>query len=337
MAVRGGVAVDDDRRLRIAAELVGVRHDVGARAPEEDLQVRGGERLAAHRGGSDAERPEVVRVGVIDAVVGAEVGEDPYAAPGRPRGHGRRGLRIPHLPAGDEHGPPRTGDRGVEELEVGGRRSGLGDRPRGHGGPVGPGELGLLRQPDDDRAGAAGDRGVHGVGDDPGGGGGVVEDEHLLRRRPEPAAEVELLERLAPAHLGGDEADEHDERGGVLVGVVDCDHDVRGARPAGHHGDAGSAGEAALGDGHVAGAALLPAHDGADRGVVEAVEHVEVGLPGHAVDPVDAVALELPDDEVAGRARSGARAPGRGLRGGRGGGCGFVAHGTTLTTDPVTE
>ncbi|SIH07208.1 Uncharacterised protein [Mycobacteroides abscessus subsp. abscessus] len=141
---------------------------------------------------------------------------------------------------------------------------------------------------------------MEGIDDHLGGLVGIVEDEDLLRRRSEPRGKVELLERLTPARGGGDEADEDDERGRILVGGVDGGHDVRRPRPAGDHGDAGDPGHPPLGHGHVAGTALLPAHDGLDRGVVEAVEDVEVRLPGHEIRPPHSVGLELLDDEMAG-------------------------------------
>ena len=163
----------------------------------------------------------------------------------------------------------------------------------------------LLGQAHDHGTRPAGHGGVHGIGDHLGGLIGVIESEDLLGRRREPAVQVEFLEGLATSLGGGDEADEHDERRSVLVGGVDGDHDVRGTGTAGDHGDPGDAGHAALGHGHVAGSALLAADDGGDGRIVEAIEHIEVGLAGDQVGTLDAVGFELLDEEMTGGKRRG--------------------------------
>ena len=280
---------------------------------------------------AETERAEVVRLIVIDAVIGAEIGDDTHAQGGRPVGDDARRLLIPALAADDEHRALRSPDRLFNRRDLcgGGHHLGNGARRDGRGG--GGDKLRVLRQADDDRAGPAGGGGVHGVGDDRGGLIGVVEDEGLLHGRAEPAGQVELLEGLAPAVAGGDKAGEDDERGGVLVGGVGGDHDIGSTRPAGDHRDARPAGHAALGHRHEARTGLLAAGDRADRRIVQAVEHIQVGLAGHAVDALDALGFELGDDEVP------SRAGGRGIGAGGGvlcgGGRGRVSRGGVSSGD----
>ena len=82
--------------------------------------------------------------------------------------------------------------------------------------------------------------------------------------------------------------------------AVDGDVGVRGAGAAGHHGDAGLAGELAVGLGHVRGAAFLAADHGLDVGSVQPVEHGEVAFAGDREYTVDAVQGQGIDDRLAG-------------------------------------
>ena len=54
----------------------------------------------------------------------------------------------------------------------------------------------------------------------------------------------------------------------------------------------------ALAVGHHRRAAFLAADDGADRRIVQRVEHGEIGFAGHAKDALDAVGLERLDDQL---------------------------------------
>ena len=169
----------------------------------------------------------------------------------------------------------------------------------------------VLGKTNDDRARAAARGEVEGVADVLGGAGGVVKDHDALGRRTEPCAQVELLERLAVAVGDRDEADEEDHRGGVLVGGVDSDEGVRSTRTARHHAHTGNFGETAFGECHEAGATFLAAHDRLNRGVMEAVEHIEVALARNSVDALDALRFELLDEQVA----AGEASLGRGFSG----------------------
>lgn len=64
-----------------------------------------------------------------------------------------------------------------------------------------------------------------------------------------------------------------------------------GTGAAGDEADAWSAGQLAVGIGHVRGGTLVAGDDGADAvGVVQRVEHRQVAFPGDAVDGIDGIA-----------------------------------------------
>ena len=67
-----------------------------------------------------------------------------------------------------------------------------------------------------------------------------------------------------------------------LEGSMQPDRGIGGAGPAGHEADAGAASELAIGLGHVAGAALLPADEKSDlvAGLEQRVGGGQVALPG---------------------------------------------------------
>ena len=127
---------------------------------------------------------------------------------------------------------------------------------------------------------------------------------------------VDLLEGLAVALVARDLADEQDHRRRVLERGVHADRGVGRARAARHEADARPAGELALRLGHEGRAALLPAGDEADAlaVLVEAVEHGEEALAGHAEDGVDALRDQRFDEGVAGEA------------------CGVMGHGVTAAS-----
>ena len=133
----------------------------------------------------------------------------------------------------------------------------------------------------------------------------VVDLAHPLGDAGEHLPVVDLLERLAPAHRARHLADQQDQGRRILARDVDAVAAVGRARAAGHHGDAGLAGELAVGLRHHRGAGLLAADDVADLAVVERVEQCEIALAGHAEGHVDAVDLELVDQDLAAGAEVG--------------------------------
>ena len=84
-----------------------------------------------------------------------------------------------------------------------------------------------------------------------------------------------------------------------------ADRGIGRARAAGDEGDAGPAGQRAIGARHEAHAAFLPAHDEIDRRrVVQRVEHREEALAGHGEDAIAALQGELVDQDTAAGAGS---------------------------------
>ncbi len=109
---------------------------------------------------------------------------------------------------------------------------------------------------------------------------------------------VELLKRVPAEERARRLADEQDHRRRVLRGDVDADARVRRARPAGDEADAGPAGELAVRLGHVRRRRLVAARDQPDVRVVKRVEDREVALPRHAERVLDAVQLQLVDEDL---------------------------------------
>ena len=114
-------------------------------------------------------------------------------------------------------------------------------------------------------------------------------------------AVIDLLERLAVDHVGADLADQQDQRRGILRRRMDADGGVGRAGPARHEGDAGAAGELAVGLGHVRRAALLPADDERQPvgDVVERIEHGEVAFARHAERVRGALCKQAGDEDFA--------------------------------------
>ena len=157
----------------------------------------------------------------------------------------------------------------------------------------------VLRERHDDGAGPAAGRRVEGARDDLGNARGIVDLGRPLGHGAEHGAVVELLERLALAHLAPDLADEHDHRRGVLPGDVDARRGIGCARPARDEGNARAAGGLADGLRHHRGAALLAADRERDLAIVEGVERGEVALARHAEHMLHAVGDELVDQNLA--------------------------------------
>ena len=147
----------------------------------------------------------------------------------------------------------------------------------------------ILRQAHDDGAGAALLGLEEGLRHHAGGARGIVENEDLLGLGAEPRLGVELLEGLAVAVGDRDEADEEDQRSGVLPGGVDAHEGVGRAGSARDHGHARLAGGLAVGLCHVRRAAFLAGDDGLHRGVVESVEDRQEAFAGHKECAADAV------------------------------------------------
>ena len=213
-------------------------------------------------------------------VVGGQEGLQRGAALGAPAGaadHGDRLLRL--------------SEQRAHVLQRGriGERDGAGNARQV--GDFGGGLLHLLRQRDHHRSGPAGGRDVDGVRDDfrgAVGGGGL---RHPFREGREHLAVVDFLERVAAGVLMRDLADEQQHGRAVLEGDVHADRAVAGAGAARDEGGGGTAGELAVGFGHVHRARLEAAGDELQllaRGI-QPVERVEEALPRHFEHVVDSL------------------------------------------------
>ena len=104
---------------------------------------------------------------------------------------------------------------------------------------------------------------------------------------------VLFLQRQAAEILALHLADQHHHRRRVVVGRVQRHHGVGQARAAGDDADAGAVAQPAVGDGHEAGPALMPADDHAD-GVAfgQHAGQADVAFAGDAEDLVDVVGFQ---------------------------------------------
>ena len=126
----------------------------------------------------------------------------------------------------------------------------------------------------------------------------VVDLDRPFRDAAEKALVVDLLPGLALLDAARDLADEQDHRRGILHGDVDAGRRIGGARTARDEANAGPAGKLALAIGHHRRSAFLAADDGADRRIVQRIEHRQIGFSGHAEDTLDAVCFERVDDQL---------------------------------------
>ena len=158
----------------------------------------------------------------------------------------------------------------------------------------------VLGQRQHDRAGTPVHRGVEGMAHHLGDAARIADLGRPFRGVAEHLLDVDLLEGLALARFAGDLADEEDERRRILKGGMDADHGVARAGPARHQADAGPPGHLAVGLGHVAGADLVARSNQADRvaRVPQRVEHAKIALAGHAEGEIDAMDLELVDEDL---------------------------------------
>jgi hypothetical protein len=104
---------------------------------------------------------------------------------------------------------------------------------------------------------------------------------------------VLLLQRLAAEILAFHLADQHHHRRRVMERRMQRDHRIGQSGPAGDDADAGPRAQAAVGDRHEAGAALVPADDHADG--IALAQHrgqADITLARHAEHLVDAMRFQ---------------------------------------------
>ena len=83
------------------------------------------------------------------------------------------------------------------------------------------------------------------------------------------------------------------------LGNVNGDRPVGRAGPARHGENPRLAGQLGFGQRHEPGARFMPAHNGLNRvGIMQRIKQGKVAFARHAIDPVNAVGLQPPYDEV---------------------------------------
>ncbi len=129
----------------------------------------------------------------------------------------------------------------------------------------------------------------------------ILDQEAVLDRGVGDARDVRLLEAVLAEHGANDLATQHDHGNRIGQGGEQAGHRVGGARPRGHHHDAGLAGGAGKAIGHVCGALLVPGEDQLDLRLVKGVEEWDGRATWQSKDGFDPFALEALYDFVAAR------------------------------------
>ncbi len=290
----------DQRLVGVGAfqqRVVGGRHFAHA-AADQQHEVGLLDRCRQLRVDADADIAGIVRVQMVEQHLAAEGAADRQRPGLGDAAHPRHRLGIPARAAEDDEGPLGLAEQFLQRVELGFAGAGFDRCVRQGGGRLDQAGQHVLGQRDDDRAGAAGGRDRKGAGDEFGDARGIVDLDHPFGDVAEEALVVDFLESLALLGVAGDLADEQDDGNRILHGDVDAGRRIGGAGAAGDEADAGLAGQAALAVGHHRGAAFLAADDGADRRIVQRVEHREIGFARHAEDAIDAVGFERVDDQL---------------------------------------
>ncbi len=325
LVVLGGVDVDVDDG-RAGGEFVDIAGDsvveAGAEAEEEVGLVHGpvAEGGAVHAKPAEGER--VVLGEGTDAHEGGGDGDVDLLGEGAEVG---RGLGGDDAAAGVDDGAVGLGDEVEDVLQL--LVAGVGELGEGLVGELDRGgedrgEFGLLdvlRNVDDDGAGAAGAGEDEGLLEDAREVGGVEDEVAVFDDRQGHAEEVGLLERGLADELGENLAGDTDQRDGVHVGIGDAGNEVGGSGAGGGHAHADFAVGAGPGLGGEHTALLVAGKDDADfvaagEGLVELLR----GTAGVGEDDVHALTREALDYGVG--AVHGATDFGLGEGGGRGGG-----------------
>ena len=287
------------RRRRNVEQRVALRRHLAEPAADQDDEVGALHPRQQLGIGADAEVARIARVVGVEQVRAAERRRNRKCKTLGEALHRRAGGLRPAAAAEQHDRPLRRPDHLLQPAHVGQARPGLDRLERRR--IVDRDALGqhVLGQRDHHRAGAAAGRGVIGARDDLGDARRIVDLGRPLGDGAEHRAVVELLERLALAHVARDLADEQDHRRGILPGDVHAGRRVGGAGPAGDEADAGPAGGLADRLRHHGGAALVPADGDGEVAAVAGVERRDVALARHAEHVARAVDDELVDQDFA--------------------------------------
>jgi hypothetical protein len=280
-------------------ERIALRGNFTQTAADEQNEIRGLDARNELRIGADAEIAGIAFVTRVEHVAAAERSGDRQRKFLRKMHERRTGGFVPTAAAGDHDGPLCRGEQLLQPRHVGGAGPGFHRREGRRIRRCDALDQHVLWQRDHHRAGAAAGGGVEGARDDFRYARGIVDLGRPLGHGSKDGAEVELLERLALAHLARYLPDEQDHRRGVLLRDMYAVRGVGGAGPAGNEGDAGSAGRLPDGLRHDGGAALLAADGELYRSVVESVERAEIAFARHAEGVFDAMQNQLIDQNLA--------------------------------------
>jgi hypothetical protein len=256
--------------------------------------------VVGHRRAAEAKVADVVRMIVGKQALAAEADSDGEAEVFRNLDDGvMAGLR-PVGAAKQQQRPLRACQHGFDRGHVGGRWR---DRRRHRWFQVWRVAFGLeyvLRQDQNHRAGAAGNRGSPGPVDIFGDARRAINFRHPFAHRAEDATVVEFLEGFAIAMRGRDLSDQKDERRRALMSRMEADRRVHRSGTTGDETYARLAGGVGVGRGHEAGAAFVATGDIADGvGVLpQRVERGQVAFAGHAKDRLAAVLQERADENL---------------------------------------
>ena len=239
-----GAGMDVDQRLAGLGHIdqrVAAARGLAQAGADQQQQVGLADPVAERRGDRDADVAGIAAVRVVEVVLAAERHADRQI-----EGLGElldvgAGLGVPAAAAEDRERPLGGAEQHVQARHVLGR--GMGLHRLVAGGIAAVGGLGqhVLGQREHHRARAARGRGVEGARDQLRDPRRIVDLGDPLGDVAEHLAVVDLLERLAAAHLARDLADQQDHRRRVLARDVDAVAGVGGAGAARHHRDAGRA------------------------------------------------------------------------------------------------
>jgi hypothetical protein len=124
-----------------------------------------------------------------------------------------------------------------------------------------------------------------------------------FRDRPEHAAIVDFLKRVAPQVASRDLPDEENQRHAILLCCVHGDRRIARTGSATHARDARSASQARICQRHETGARLVTTSDGVYVGSApERIQQADIAFAGDAENAIDAVGDETVDDHLAGAA-----------------------------------
>ena len=292
-----------DLRRRDVEQRIALRRHLAEPPPHHDDEIGRLDARQELRVRADAEVAGVRRMQRVEQMEAAERGDHRQSEALGEALNARAGTGRPAA-AAEDHERPRCGpDQLLQPRHFREARPGLDRLRRRHVGDRNPLGEHVLGQRDDDRSRPPAGRGMERARDDLRDPRRIIDLGRPLGHRAEHGAIVELLERVAPAHLAPDLADEQDHRRGILLRDVDAGGRIGGAGSTRHEGDARTPGELADRLRHHGGAAFLAADRDGDVAIVESVEHRQIAFSRNAEYVADPLQDQLVDEDLRGGPR----------------------------------